>query len=486
MQKLSIEEHLVQHLTQWGLREFFREEDYYAWQRNTLDPKVLTRLHELAEKRQGGLDAASDRDFYDLASSSTILPVLYSQRFGYFRAVGTAISQSLQPGRSVLDFGCGVGILTTWYAVLFPDCRFTGIDRSARSIAVAQQQADRLQLDNVSFHTCSVPHEIFPGVFDVVISTQTLFQSETEPGIPSRSWKSFDRDADPERQRWYEHRTGIGDRLDWLLARVHPMGRVLVFEKATHLGRRVLFQRALSARGLSCECEPVWLSYTSLDEHLVDGPLYTLTQQPTKIGFNEAPYCDPQERLYRCQGKAADLVWSIFSTLGSRDEPMQSWFGEQEIQWELCRMGAGLLGGRVTVPDVFTGLLIGAREDEEMVLSLIEELLHPDTPDTPLEDVLRHMWSGEESSDLHATPLYENHSASAQEIWKRLSDRVVYREINREGSQGQQFHAELGGCAGSLVYVYWANTFDQRQIVVMEAERKHVLEEYFSEAGFNE
>jgi len=104
----------------------------------------------------------------------------------------------------------------------------------------------------------------------------------------------------------------------------------------------------------------------------------------------------------------------------------------------------------------------------------------------PLEEVLRRMWPGGEASDLHATPLYENHTASAQEIWQRLSDRVVYREINREGSQGQQFHAELGGCANSLVYVYWANTFDQRQIVIIEAERKHVLEEYFSEADFTE
>ena len=119
---MNVEERLAQHLTRWGLREFFQERDYYAWQQEALSPEVLQRLNALAEKRQGGMDSESDREFYDLASSSMVLPVLYSQRFGYYRTVGTAISQYLKPGKSVLDFGCGVGILTTWYASMFPDC----------------------------------------------------------------------------------------------------------------------------------------------------------------------------------------------------------------------------------------------------------------------------------------------------------------------------------------------------------------------------
>ncbi len=123
---MSVEERLVQHLAKWGLREFVHEQEYDAWQRESLSPQVLHRLHELAEKRQGGQDAVSDQEFYDLASSSAVLPVLYSQRFGYYQAVGAAISQYLEPGKSVLDIGCGVGILTTWYASMFPDCVFTG------------------------------------------------------------------------------------------------------------------------------------------------------------------------------------------------------------------------------------------------------------------------------------------------------------------------------------------------------------------------
>lgn len=73
---MSVEARLVQHLATWGLREFVHERDYDAWQRESLSSQVLHQLHELAEKRQGGTDAASDQEFYDLASSSTVLPVI--------------------------------------------------------------------------------------------------------------------------------------------------------------------------------------------------------------------------------------------------------------------------------------------------------------------------------------------------------------------------------------------------------------------------
>ena len=40
----------------------------------------------------------------------------------------------------VLDFGCGVGILTTLYARHCPDTQFVGVDRSPGSIAAASPE----------------------------------------------------------------------------------------------------------------------------------------------------------------------------------------------------------------------------------------------------------------------------------------------------------------------------------------------------------
>lgn len=480
---MSDEARLVQHLAKWGLREFVHERDYDTWQRESLSSQVLHQLHELGEKRQGGADATSDQEFYDLASSSTVLPVLYSQRFGYFRAVGTAVSHCLEPGKSVLDFGCGVGILTTWYASMFPDCVFIGVDRSPQSIGVARQQAEVLQLDNVSFQSCVVPEDNLSGMFDMIISTQALFQSETDPGLPSRSWEGFDREDDPQWQTAYEIRTGIGERLDWLLARLNPLGSMLAFEKTRHLGRRVLFQRALAARGLRCNQDPVFLRYSLVDEHILDGPLYSLTLAPATFTFEETPLIEPLEHVYRCQGSNADWVWSKFVEVGTLDQPVSLVLGSQEIQWQVCRTVAGLLCGRVVIPGVFIGVLVGVDEDEELLKQIIDELLQSNNHEKALEKVLRGIWLTEESSENSGTPLYENHSSSAQDIWERLSGRVIHREITRTHSDGQQYHVELGRCLSQLVYLYWANTLDQRQLVVMEAEREAILDEYFSESG---
>jgi len=480
---VTFEERLAQHLTWWGLREFFQERDYYAWQKQVLSPEVLRRLNRLAEKRQGGTDSESDREFYDLAASPKVFPVLYSQRFGYYRTVGAAIGQCLEPGKLVLDFGCGVGILTTWYASMFPDCVFTGVDRSSHSIDVARQQAKVLKLKNVSFHTCAVPQDLSVEKFDVIISTQALFQSESEPGIPSRSWKSFWRENNLEQQRDYEIRTGIGERLDWLLARMNPLGRLLAFEKAYHLGRRVLLQRAFAARGLSCEQDPVFFRYSSLGEYLLDGPLYALRVQPTTVAFDENPLIDPLERVYRGQGKNADWVWSRLSAHGSLDQPKHSRFGGQEVQWQMCRTDAGLSCGRLLVPQWFTGVLVGLHQDEELLESIFEGITRALVSETNSQEALHDIWPTEESLESQWIPLYENHSAIAEDVWRTLIGREIVRETTQERSGGQQFHVELGVCAGQLAYLYWANTFDQRQIVIMEVDRRHILEEYFSESG---
>jgi hypothetical protein len=77
-------------------------------------------------------------------------------------------------------------------------------------------------------------------------------------------------------------------------------------------------------------------------------------------------------------------------------------------------------------------------------------------------------------------PLYENHHPSAQTAWERLQDRTVTNETTRQEPDGRQFHAELGTADG-LIYLYCANTFDQRQLVLIEPARASLLETYYRE-----
>ena len=56
----------------------------------------------------------------------------------------------------------------------------------------------------------------------------------------------------------------------------------------------------------------------------------------------------------------------------------------------------------------------------------------------------------------------------------------MVKEFTREGPDGRQLHAELGMTHG-LLYLYVANTFDQRQILFIEQARARVLETYYAE-----
>ncbi|MDE0144279.1 MAG: methyltransferase domain-containing protein [Nitrospira sp.] len=386
---------IARHLAEWGLRRFPDEDSYYAWQRESLTGEQLRLLQHAVQIRREAEDA--DQAFYDLAASPDVLPVLYSQRYGYYNVLGPAIADALAGAQYVLDVGCGVGILTTWYATRFPDVTFVGVDRSLKSIEMARQFAQCHQLENASFHHCEIPQHDIPGTFDTIVATQALFQSESDPGLPSRNWTTRERDRDARQQQDLEERTGLGPRLDRLLKALVCPGRIVLFEKAVHLGRRVLFQRALEARSCVPVAEPQLLTYSELGEAIEDGPLYVVQRGPASLAA-------------------------------------------------------------------------AFREDV------------PQDMEEPIKTRLTRIWSKQESSPPDESPLYENHSLVAQEVWRKLPDRVVLREQTDEEADGRQRHIEYGRCAGEFFYLYWANTFDQRQIVIMEQERSALLESYYSEA----
>jgi len=78
------------------------------------------------------------------------------------------------------------------------------------------------------------------------------------------------------------------------------------------------------------------------------------------------------------------------------------------------------------------------------------------------------------------SPLYENHWPSAQGVWEQLNDKTVIRQDTGEESGGRQLHVELGTAEG-LRYLYCANTFDQRQLVLVEPARAGMLHTYYQE-----
>ena len=379
---------ICEHLVRWGIQRFTTDHDYFAWQKQRLSFADLGQLAAQVERKRTG-DLCEEIAFYNLTAQPAILPVLYSQRYDYYEAVGLRVVSRIGHAARVLDFGCGVGILTTFYARLFPGQTFVGIDRSAVSIAAARQKANELGLVNVRFECLDMDVDVLSEPSDLILSTHALVQNEQDPGIPSESWRTFARSHHEAQQASFERRTGIGLRLDQLTSALNDQGRMILFEKTRQLARRVPFQRALAGRGLQLVELPEPIRYQLVEETADDGPLYHVQKGPAGLlGWDESPESDE---------------------------------------------GGGFDPAAVHVPR--------ANADG---------------------------------------PLYENHYQSAQIAWEGLKGRKVTNETTREEVDGRQFHVELGMSDGK-VYLYCANTFDQRQLVIVEPARAGMLEDYYRE-----
>ena len=379
---------LEAHLAEWGLRHFISDEAYFDWQRRMLAPEEIAALHASVEKKRLGT-TEDETAFYDLSAAPRVLPVLYSQRVEYYRAVGPLVAARLADAATILDVGCGPGILTTYYARRNPLARVTGIDRSSVCIAEAQRKTEALHLENVRFECSDLAAAPRGETYDCIVATHALVQSEQDPGLPSRNWRTFERAQDPLAQSAFERRTGLGPRLDRIVGATAPQGRIIVFEKTRQPARRVPVQRAFAARGLHLTEPPRPVRYAVVEDITEDGPLYVLARHAVDgIPWSELP--EPDE-------------------------------------------------GR------------------------------PFDPGRP--------HSGAAGADV---PLYENHWPSAQQVWEQLRDKTVVREDTSEESDGRQLHVELGTTEG-LRYLYCANTFDQRQLVIVEPARAELLHTYYQE-----
>ena len=112
--------------------------------------------------------------FYDFIADPDVAAVAHSLKIDAIRASGAAVWERIKGRKRILDFGCNIGYLTTWYAKQ-GDNQVTGIDISECSIAEANRMAKAQGCENVKFR-CGDARKILHDVrFDAIVDTQTLY-----------------------------------------------------------------------------------------------------------------------------------------------------------------------------------------------------------------------------------------------------------------------------------------------------------------------
>jgi len=167
------------HLNQYGIFKFdnfeeLAENTYSKW------PSPTEKEIEILNNRQHANPSSSFLDnlnFYNILASSEVLrSTILSEKYGAFEKCAQTIISVLNKPKKILDIGCNIGYLTTWYARNFTKSVVHGIDNSLKSIKYANKMANILNIENVHFYTCDFNSMKFPNhSFDVIIDTQSIY-----------------------------------------------------------------------------------------------------------------------------------------------------------------------------------------------------------------------------------------------------------------------------------------------------------------------
>jgi len=152
-----------------------------AFDDTLLSAEQLTQLEALIARRAHGEPIAhltGEREFWSLplrVSAATLIPrpdteILVEQALARLPAVPA----------SLLDLGSGTGAVALALASERPDCRVTGVDRIEEAVALAQYNADRLQLTNSHFVRSDWFSALEERRFDMIVSNPPYIDAEDQ------------------------------------------------------------------------------------------------------------------------------------------------------------------------------------------------------------------------------------------------------------------------------------------------------------------
>lgn len=139
-------------------------------------------------------EEGEDVDIYVLKNTTLALSIdvtshycsrMYEQFLAWF------LRARFPTPKSVLDVGCDNGILTCFYATVYPEAEVVGVDKCAQGVGCARELSGRLKLANVRFEVRDLLNleGVFPDQsFDLIVSSAVFHEVlEVPADVPGRS-----------------------------------------------------------------------------------------------------------------------------------------------------------------------------------------------------------------------------------------------------------------------------------------------------------
>jgi 2-polyprenyl-3-methyl-5-hydroxy-6-metoxy-1,4-benzoquinol methylase len=168
-------DNLHEHLADYDIHFFGDRDRYERWAQQKLGHCRRQRLGNA----YAGILAKNPshegvRKTFDSSAHTKIAQVNLSSLYATEFAFGEAIEKLITGHKKILDLGCNIGHLTTWYARTDPDRHVTGVDFSLPCIHAARSKAKKLCLTNVEFQVADVETCRLSGTYDAIVESHCL------------------------------------------------------------------------------------------------------------------------------------------------------------------------------------------------------------------------------------------------------------------------------------------------------------------------
>ena len=173
--KLSLKKHLID----FGLKFFDNYNSFSKWQTRYLNNLNISNNNKkkylnFLDKNQINKNYNLPIEFYDLIASNQRLNIItHSMKSNDILCNGISMINELNDNTSLLDIGCNVGYLTSFYSKVFKNSAIIGLDKSKESILLASEIFHKKKYNNLNFtNDYNLLKEL---KFDIICDTQCLF-----------------------------------------------------------------------------------------------------------------------------------------------------------------------------------------------------------------------------------------------------------------------------------------------------------------------